>query len=66
MESKDTSQVHAMETGNSHSSPFIEKLKHNAALERRGIVPVPLEERTNRKTYLIFTIWFTMSTNLLP
>ena len=45
---------------------MMEKLKHNAALERRGIVPVPLEERTNRKTYLIFTIWFTMSTNLLP
>jgi hypothetical protein len=59
-----TKDVHTVENGHSH--PMMEKLKHNAALERRGIVPVPLEERTNRKTYLIFTIWFTMSTNLLP
>lgn len=42
------------------------KLLHAGSVEGRGIVPVPFEERTNRRTYSIFTLWFTMSTNLLP
>lgn len=59
------------------------KLTTSGKVERRGIVPVPVEERTEKRTYSIvrrrnrlkdgtytdrrqFTLWFTMSTNLLP
>ncbi|KAF2765116.1 hypothetical protein EJ03DRAFT_345856 [Teratosphaeria nubilosa] len=35
-------------------------------VETRGIQPIPVEERTNKRTLDIFTLWFTMSTNPLP
>ncbi|CAJ2508935.1 Uu.00g139610.m01.CDS01 [Anthostomella pinea] len=35
-------------------------------VELRGVTPVPLEERTDRRLINIFFVWFTMSTNLLP
>jgi hypothetical protein len=35
-------------------------------VEAEGIVPIPEENRTNMRTYEIFTLWFSMSTNLLP
>ena len=58
--------VEAQDRRNGFPSTMLEKLKANAAVEARGIVPVPIEERTNRRTYSIFTLWFTVSTNLLP
>lgn len=58
--------VEAQDRNNGISSTMLEKLKANATVERRGIVPVPIEERTNRRIYGIFTLWVTVSTNLLP
>lgn len=35
-------------------------------VEMRGVTPVPLEERVDKRFINIFFVWFTMSTNLLP
>ncbi|KAI9373903.1 permease for cytosine/purines, uracil, thiamine, allantoin-domain-containing protein [Aspergillus egyptiacus] len=35
-------------------------------IELRGVSPVPLEERTDRRFINVFFVWFTLSTNLLP
>ncbi|VUC31486.1 unnamed protein product [Clonostachys rosea] len=35
-------------------------------IEIRGVTPVPLEERTDKRFINVFFVWFTMSTNLLP
>jgi len=35
-------------------------------VEVRGSSPVPLSERTNDRTINLFTVWFSMSLNLLP
>lgn len=35
-------------------------------VEVRGITPIPLEERTDKRFINVFFVWFTMSTNLLP
>ncbi|KAH8646822.1 permease for cytosine/purines, uracil, thiamine, allantoin-domain-containing protein [Xylariales sp. PMI_506] len=35
-------------------------------IETRGVVPVPVEERTDPRFINVFFVWFTMSTNLLP
>lgn len=35
-------------------------------VEVRGIVPVPIEERTDGKFVNIFSLWWTMSVSLLP
>lgn len=36
------------------------------AAEARGIVPVPLEERTDKKGTNLFSLWFTANCSLLP
>lgn len=35
-------------------------------VETGGIVPIPVTERTNTRVHGIFTLWLTMSVNLLP
>jgi hypothetical protein len=35
-------------------------------VETRGITPVPMEERTDKRFINVFFVWFTLSTNLLP
>ena len=35
-------------------------------VETGGIVPIPVTERTNTRIHGIFTLWLTMSVNLLP
>lgn len=35
-------------------------------VETGGIVPIPVAERTNTRVHGIFTLWLTMSVNLLP
>lgn len=44
---------------------FIRKIA-SFGIEVRGSSPVPLSERTNQRTVNLFTLWFTMSLNLLP
>ena len=63
---EDLPAVESQTKRNGVSSTILEKIQANAAVEARGIVPVPIDERTNRRTYSIFTLWFTVSTNLLP
>lgn len=43
-------------------------LKKFASLgvETGGIVPISVSERTNTRVHGIFTLWLTMSVNLLP
>jgi hypothetical protein len=45
-------------------------LLHKAAVygrvEVRGIAPIPVKERTVEKTVNVFTLWWSMSTNILP
>ena len=36
---------------------ILAKLTSSGNVEERGIVPVPLEERTNRRTYSIVFLW---------
>jgi hypothetical protein len=47
-------------------SRWAHKIISFQSVEARGIQPIPVEERTNRRTYDIFTLWFTMSTSPLP
>lgn len=35
-------------------------------IEANGVQPVPVEERNDHRAFNIFTVWFTLSTNLLP
>jgi hypothetical protein len=43
-------------------------LKKFASLgvETGGVVPIPVTDRTNTRIHGIFTLWLTMSVNLLP
>ncbi|KAK5128673.1 hypothetical protein LTR85_000006 [Meristemomyces frigidus] len=45
---------------------LLSKLMSFQNVESRGIQPIPVDERTNTRTYTIFTLWFTMSLNPLP
>jgi len=56
----------ASETHHWGSNDLLTKLTALSNIEIRGIQPVPVEERTNRRAYNIFTLWFTLSTNPLP
>ncbi|KAI1825621.1 permease for cytosine/purines, uracil, thiamine, allantoin-domain-containing protein [Xylaria intraflava] len=49
----------------SRLSPWLAKLAR-FGVEMRGITPVPLEERVDKRFINVFFVWFTMSTNLLP
>ncbi|KAF2118701.1 purine-cytosine permease FCY21 [Lophiotrema nucula] len=45
---------------------FVSRLAARGAVEIRGCTPVPYEERTVTQYFNIFSLWFCMSTNLLP
>ncbi|KAI1297495.1 permease for cytosine/purines, uracil, thiamine, allantoin-domain-containing protein [Xylaria venustula] len=49
----------------SRLSPWFAKLS-TWGVELRGITPVPLEERVDRRFINVFFVWFAMSINLLP
>ncbi|KAL8407210.1 hypothetical protein RB596_009728 [Gaeumannomyces avenae] len=48
-----------------HVRQFLLDAARSGRLEGRGIAPVPPEERTVKKTVTIFTLWWTMNTNIL-
>lgn len=50
---KPATEVHHGAKGTARS--IFAKLIFNGNVEERGIVPVPVEERTNKRTYLI--VW---------
>jgi hypothetical protein len=37
-----------------------------SSVEVRGITPIPEEERTDARAVNVFSLWFSMSLNLLP
>lgn len=45
---------------------FFAKLLSAGPVEARGVMPVPLEERTSTRYSSYFSIWFCMNINLLP
>ncbi|KAI0433046.1 permease for cytosine/purines, uracil, thiamine, allantoin-domain-containing protein [Xylaria sp. FL1042] len=53
------------ESTTSRLSPWFMKLS-NWGVELRGITPVPLEERVDKRFINVFFVWFAVSTNLLP
>jgi hypothetical protein len=53
------------QTDGSGTSPWLSKLM-SWGVEVRGVKPVPLEERVDKRFINVFFVWFTMSTNLLP
>ncbi|KAI1261968.1 permease for cytosine/purines, uracil, thiamine, allantoin-domain-containing protein [Xylariaceae sp. FL1019] len=46
-------------------SPWLSKLS-TWGVEVRGIAPVPLEEKNDKRFINVFFVWFTMNINLLP
>jgi len=64
-----TSNGHAQRHKRGWLAAF-DELVHRAAamgrVELRGISPIPVVERTSTKTINVFTLWWSMSTNILP
>lgn len=44
---------------------FLHEILRFGRVEARGITPVPVKERTVEKTVNIFTLWWSMNTNIL-
>ncbi|KAI1284331.1 permease for cytosine/purines, uracil, thiamine, allantoin-domain-containing protein [Xylaria sp. FL0933] len=53
------------ESKTSKLPPWFARLS-NWGVELRGITPVPLEERVDKRFINVFFVWFAVSTNLLP
>ncbi|KAI5362849.1 Putative purine-cytosine permease [Septoria linicola] len=51
---------------NSHEPRFWRNLMSWDAIEETGVQPVPVCDRTETRVIGVFTLWFTLSTNLLP
>lgn len=45
---------------------FIGKVAVFGRVEIRGITPIPVKERTETRTINIFTLWWSINTNILP
>lgn len=57
----------AVAESQNYSKPkqWLDKLS-SWGVETRGVTPVPIEERIDKRFINVFFVWFTMSTNLLP
>lgn len=49
----------------SSSSDLFYQFLAKGRVEGRGIVPVPVEERTSTRYFNVFTIWLSVNTNIL-
>ncbi len=45
---------------------FLQKAATFGRVEIRGISPIPIEERTVKRTINVFTLWWCMNANILP
>lgn len=45
--------------------PLLQKLLRGSRIEENGIRPLPLEERKEQRFFSIFTIWFSINSNIL-
>jgi hypothetical protein len=63
-----SASVYASGDGSRTSSllSILEVLEKRAGVELRGCQPVPWDKRTVTQYVNIFTLWFSMSCNLLP
>lgn len=75
MDAQDLEKVAATQSTPVELSSFDETLKGKSAIwrkilawgvEENGIIPVPIEKRTDKKVYNLFTLWFAALLCLLP
>lgn len=52
-------------TSESSATRLINEVLARGRVEGRGIVPLPVEERISTRYFNVFTIWFSMNTNIL-
>lgn len=67
-EEKESAGVYASNDGSRTSSllSILDVLEKRGGVELRGCLPIPYEKRTVVQFWNIFTLWFSMSCNLLP
>ncbi|KAK1245956.1 hypothetical protein MKX07_005025 [Trichoderma sp. CBMAI-0711] len=63
----EASEVPVREKDGHHSDEesLLHKVLRAGRVEERGILPVPVEERTATRFFNIFTLWFSINTNIL-
>lgn len=49
----------------SDEESLLHKVLRAGRVEERGILPVPVEERSSTRFFNIFTVWFSINTNIL-
>lgn len=52
-------------TSESSASRLLLEVLAKGKVEGHGIVPLPIEDRTSTRYFNVFTIWFSMNTNIL-
>jgi hypothetical protein len=65
---KGSPSINADSVKEGHASRYTPWLRRLAThgVELSGIVPVPLEERTDKKATNLLSLWFTANLSLLP
>lgn len=49
----------------SSATRLLNEVLARGKVEGHGIVPLPVEDRTSTRYFNVFTIWFSMNTNIL-
>jgi hypothetical protein len=52
-------------TSESSATRLLSEVLAKGQVEGHGIVPLPIEDRTSTRYFNVFTIWFSMNTNIL-
>jgi hypothetical protein len=52
-------------TSESSATRLLNEVLARGKVEGHGIVPLPVEDRTSTRYFNVFTIWFSMNTNIL-
>jgi hypothetical protein len=52
-------------TSESSATRLLSEVLAKGKVEGHGIVPLPIEHRTSTRYFNVFTIWFSMNTNIL-
>lgn len=59
------SDEEAGERKDARQHSLIHRILSYGRVEERGVVPVPLKDRTATKYWKVFSIWFSMNVNIL-
>ena len=62
---KQTDVVAERRTSESSATRLLNEVLARGKVEGHGIVPLPVEDRTATRYYNVFTMWFSMNTNIL-